>query len=60
MPVLPNGSSGAHQCEQQEEQARDLQPENMHHAADITGGYMASLVESPNPAILARPIARYP
>jgi hypothetical protein len=59
MPVFANGSSRAHQREQQEKQACDLQPENMHHAADMAGRHVAGVIGGSDPATLACPVARY-
>ncbi len=60
MAVLPDSSTGADQCEQQEKQAGYFKPENMHDAANVAGGHLAGVIESSHQAIFARSVARYP
>ena len=50
MPIFPNGSSRAHQREQQEKQACDLQPENVHHAANVARGDVTGVIKGPAPS----------
>ena len=59
MPVLSNRCSRAHQREQQEKQACDLEPENMYHAANVARGDVTGVIKGPHPAILACPVPRH-
>jgi|HubBroStandDraft_3_1064219.scaffolds.fasta_scaffold259110_1 hypothetical protein len=59
MPIFPNGSSRAHQREQQEKQACDLEPENVYHAANVARGDVTGVIKGPDPAILACPVPRH-
>lgn len=59
MPVLSDGSRGPHQREQQEKQARDLEPENVRHPANIAGRDPARVIEGPDDTILAGSSSRY-
>lgn len=53
MPVLANSSSASHNCQDSEQKACDLKPENVSDSASMSDGDVARAVERAHPTIFS-------